>query len=52
MIAFTPDGVAKVWLNENYGMNIPSYQDHTLTSTLNDRNYLSGKGYNPKTPSD
>ena len=33
MIGFTPRGEAKVWMNENYGVNHPSHEQGILQST-------------------
>ena len=36
MIGFTPEGEARVWHNENFGINYPRHEKRTLQSTLID----------------
>lgn len=49
MIGFTPEGYAKVWVNEDFANNHPQFKRKTLDSTLdNSKEFL--EGYYDKRP--
>ena len=45
MIGFTPEGEARVWHNENFGMNYPHHQKRTLQSTMIDETHRYDSDY-------
>lgn len=50
MIGFTPEGYAKVWVNDNFEYNHPSHPRRVLQTTMEDNyDYLSGKMKYPPT---
>lgn len=53
MIGYTPEGYAKVWVNEDFSNNHPAFPRRTLESTLEEpTSFLEGKQRNPLTGND